>query len=61
MSADQDYQQRFGGIARLYGQREAEIIRQLHVCVVGLGGVGSWAVESLARSGVEKLAARAKL
>jgi tRNA A37 threonylcarbamoyladenosine dehydratase len=55
MSRDKDYQQRFGGIQRLYGKHEAEIIRQLHVCVVGLGGVGSWAVEALARSGIGQL------
>jgi len=52
---DSDYAQRFGGIARLYGKREQDIIRNLHVCVIGLGGVGSWAVEALARSGVCKL------
>lgn len=47
-----DYAQRFGGIARLYGREAADIIRSLHVCVVGIGGVGSWAAEALARTGV---------
>jgi len=50
-----DYRQRFGGIERLYGQQAAEWIRAMRVCVIGLGGVGSWAVEALARSGVGRL------
>lgn len=44
--------QRFGGIARLYGQEALSRICAAHVCVVGIGGVGSWAAEALARSGV---------
>lgn len=47
-----DYLQRFGGIARLYGQTALQQFHQAHVCVVGIGGVGSWAAEALARSGV---------
>ncbi|MBP6008717.1 MAG: tRNA threonylcarbamoyladenosine dehydratase [Rhodoferax sp.] len=46
---------RFGGIERLFGHAGALRIRQAHVAVVGLGGVGSWAAESLARSGVGTL------
>ena len=46
---------RFGGLSRLYGESGALKIRQAHVAVVGLGGVGSWAVECLARSGVAEL------
>ncbi len=46
---------RFGGIDRLYGLDGAHQIRQAHVVVVGIGGVGSWAVEALARSGVGRL------
>lgn len=46
---------RFGGIVRLYGQRAFENFQQAHVLVIGLGGVGSWAVEALARSGVGAL------
>jgi tRNA A37 threonylcarbamoyladenosine dehydratase len=46
---------RFGGIERLFGYDGARRIRKSHVAVVGLGGVGSWAAESLARSGVGKL------
>ena len=43
---------RFGGIERLFGVSGAQRIRHAHVAVIGLGGVGSWAAESLARSGV---------
>ena len=52
MSKDVDFQERFGGIQRLYGKQAIEILKNLHVCVVGLGGVGSWAVEALARTGI---------
>ena len=50
-----EYQLRFGGIARLYGQSGAKIIQQSHFCVIGIGGVGSWVAEALARSGVGKI------
>lgn len=46
---------RFGGIARLYGQNHLDRFAAAHVCVVGVGGVGSWAVEALARSGIGSL------
>ena len=46
---------RFSGIDRLFGLTGAQRIKQAHVAVVGLGGVGSWTAESLARSGVSKL------
>lgn len=46
---------RFGGIDRLFGLAGAQRIKRAHVAVVGIGGVGSWAAESLARSGVGKL------
>jgi len=45
-------QRRFGGLERLYGMAGAAHIRAAHVAVVGVGGVGSWAAEALARSGV---------
>jgi tRNA A37 threonylcarbamoyladenosine dehydratase len=50
-----DLERRFGGLARLYGAAGAKKIRAAHVVVVGLGGVGSWAAEALARSGVARL------
>lgn len=52
---DVDFERRFGGIARLYGARALERFRGAHVCVVGVGGVGSWIVEALARSAVGQL------
>jgi len=51
----EDYFQRFGGLARLYGRVGLARLHEAHVCVVGLGGVGSWGVEALARSGVGAL------
>jgi tRNA A37 threonylcarbamoyladenosine dehydratase len=50
-----DFARRFGGIARLYGERALERFRGAHVCVIGVGGVGSWTVEALARSAVGHL------
>lgn len=48
-------QQRFGGIDRLYGHGTLQQLALRRVCVVGLGGVGSWLVESMVRSGVGHL------
>lgn len=50
-----EYQLRFGGISRLYGQSGAQVIQNSHFCVIGIGGVGSWVAEALARSGVGQL------
>jgi len=50
-----DVQRRFGGLERLYGVPGAARIRAAHVVVVGVGGVGSWTAEALARSGVSRL------
>ena len=50
-----DYQRRFGGVARLYGDAALAAFRAAHVCVIGVGGVGSWSVEALARSGIGRL------
>ena len=51
----EDYINRFGGIGRLYGQETLARFSGSHVMVIGLGGVGSWTVEALARSGVGRL------
>jgi len=51
-SSPSSYAKRFSGIARLYGVAGAANIRKAHVCVIGVGGVGSWAVEALSRSGI---------
>jgi len=50
-----DSERRFGGIARLYGQQALERFAEAHVCVLGIGGVGSWAAEALARSGIGQI------
>jgi len=52
---NEQYENRFGGIKRLYGTTALEKFKDSHVCVVGIGGVGSWVVESLARSGIGKI------
>lgn len=46
------WRQRFGGTARLYGEKALQCFADAHVCVVGIGGVGSWAAEALARTGI---------
>jgi tRNA A37 threonylcarbamoyladenosine dehydratase len=55
MNAMEAFQQRFNGIARLYGEAALERFRTAHLAVVGIGGVGSWTAEALARSGVGRL------
>jgi tRNA A37 threonylcarbamoyladenosine dehydratase len=50
-----DPERRFGGVRRLYGERALERFREAHVCVIGIGGVGSWAAEALARTAVGRL------
>ncbi len=47
-----DVNLRFGGIQRLYGERETMWLSKARFCVIGIGGVGSWVVEALARSGI---------
>ncbi|MGE0428328.1 MAG: ThiF family adenylyltransferase [Hydrogenophaga sp.] len=53
--AEELFERRFGGLRRLYGVTGAQRIFDAHVVVVGIGGVGSWTVEALARSGVRRL------
>lgn len=50
-----DLERRFGGLQRLYGMAPAERLRHSHVAIVGIGGVGSWVAEALARSGIGEL------
>ncbi|MDH5766284.1 MAG: tRNA cyclic N6-threonylcarbamoyladenosine(37) synthase TcdA [Gammaproteobacteria bacterium] len=50
-----EFGKRFSGIQRLYGITETKILKNAHICIIGIGGVGSWAAEALARTGVEKL------
>jgi tRNA A37 threonylcarbamoyladenosine dehydratase len=50
-----DFERRFGGLARLYGSAGAQSIQRSHIAVIGIGGVGSWTVEALSRSGVGRL------
>ena len=52
---DIDFDRRFGGIARLYGAPALARFRAAHVCVIGVGGVGSWIVEALARSAIGQI------
>jgi tRNA A37 threonylcarbamoyladenosine dehydratase len=52
---NESYTRRFGGLARLYGAAALPRLHAARVCVVGVGGVGSWVVESLARSGIGAL------
>lgn len=50
-----DYEARFSALQRVYGKQQAERLRTARICVIGIGGVGSWAAESLVRSGVNQL------
>lgn len=52
---DADVTRRFSGLERLYGVDRAAQIRNAHITIIGIGGVGSWAVETLARSGVGRI------
>jgi tRNA A37 threonylcarbamoyladenosine dehydratase len=54
-SFDENYRMKFNALERLYGQGCLTRLARAHVAVVGLGGVGSWTAEALARSGVQHL------
>jgi tRNA A37 threonylcarbamoyladenosine dehydratase len=43
-----DYEEKFGSLERVYGDEVMAVLREAHVCVVGIGGVGSWSAEALA-------------
>lgn len=50
-----DFERRFGGVARLYGSAGLARFQSAHICVIGVGGVGSWVVEALARSAIGRI------
>ena len=50
-----DFNRRFGGVERLYGKKALDIFQKAHICVVGIGGVGSWAAEALARNALGQI------
>lgn len=50
-----NYLQRFGGVARLYGDAALAALSKAHMAIIGLGGVGTWAAEALVRSGVGEI------
>lgn len=55
LQLSEEYLFRFGGIARMYGMQGLRKIAQSRVLVIGLGGVGSWVVEAIARTGFQKI------
>ncbi len=52
MTVSVDFERRFGGVSRLYGEVGLAKFKAAHVCVIGIGGVGSWAAEALARNAI---------
>ncbi len=54
-TTSETYTQRFSGISRLYGNAALTALSKAHIAVVGLGGVGTWAAEALARSGIGEI------
>ncbi|MGS2720546.1 tRNA cyclic N6-threonylcarbamoyladenosine(37) synthase TcdA [Paraglaciecola aestuariivivens] len=55
MATPDSFSHRFGGTQRLYGVTETDILNQSHICVVGIGGVGAWVAEGLARTAIGKI------
>ncbi len=52
---NQDYLRRFDGLTRIFGVEALPYLHQAHFCIVGIGGVGSWAAEAVARSGIGQI------
>ena len=50
-----DLERRFGGVVRLYGLKKFKKFQSSHVCIIGIGGVGSWVAESMARNGLGQI------
>ena len=50
-----DFNRRFGGVERLYGKEALDHFQKSHICVVGIGGVGSWTAEALARNAISQI------
>ena len=50
-----DLKRRFGGIIRLYGSKKFKKFQSSHICIIGIGGVGSWVAESMARNGLGQI------
>jgi tRNA A37 threonylcarbamoyladenosine dehydratase len=53
--SEQDNSRRFGGVERIYGRESLARFKQSHIIIVGIGGVGSWVVEALARNAIGKI------
>jgi tRNA A37 threonylcarbamoyladenosine dehydratase len=54
-AVDDQFERRFSGVGRLYGEAIADRLRTTTIAVIGIGGVGTWAAEALARTGCERL------
>lgn len=50
-----NYEEKFTSLSRVYGDEMMQLLARVHICVVGLGGVGSWVAEALVRSGITKI------
>lgn len=55
MNTEVDFVRRFGGVSRLYGNAGLSKLKNAHILVIGIGGVGSWAVEALSRNAIGQL------
>jgi tRNA A37 threonylcarbamoyladenosine dehydratase len=55
LTGQADFERRFGGIRRLYGDTALQTFQSGHICVIGIGGVGSWAAEALARNAIGRI------